>query len=114
MDKEEVKKAIKCSFCNNRPFEEGTVIKLVSEEKDRSFGVLLPMCAYHTVLSKERMISLTTKDNKIITVKGFPKLEKLVDSSLLVRSKLSRSPQLKKESNIAKIILNARKLQSNE
>ena len=117
----ELKKALKCALCLNPPFVDGAEIEVVSfsesgkvinpyEGKEQSMGITLPMCGYHMVLSGERMIALT-KDNRIITVRKVPEFEKLTDGSLIVRSKLSRSPQLKKEAEVAKIILTARKMQ---
>ncbi len=122
MDKEKIKKATKCAFCHKAPFADGTEIQLVSitesgkiltpyDGKDSSTSVLLPMCGYHMVLSMERMMAITTQDNKIITVGKLLEFERLTDGSLNVRSKLSRSPILRKESEVAKIILGARKMQ---
>ena len=118
----ELKKALKCALCLNPPFVDGAEIEVVSfsesgkvinpyEGKEQSMGIILPMCGYHMVLSGERMIALTTKDKRIITVRKVPEFEKLTDGSLIVRSKLSRSPQLKRESEVAKVILTARKMQ---
>ena len=122
MDKEKLKEATKCAFCLNPPFATGTEIQLVSitesgkllapyDGKDNSTSIILPMCGYHMVLSMERMMAITIHDNKIITVSKLLEFERLTDGSLNVRSKLSRSSILKKESEVAKIILEARKMQ---
>jgi len=113
-----------CALCGHRSLFDACSINLVSvtesgqinqpyQSKDGLSGMnaMLPMCAYHMVLSQEGLIAITTQ-NRLISVKELNALERLSDKELSVRSKLTRSPELKRLSIIAKAILNARKFQS--
>ena len=113
-----------CALCGEYSLFDSCSINLVSvtesgqinqpyQSKDglMEMNTMLPMCAYHMVLSQEGLIAITTQ-NQLIFVKELNAFERLSDKELSVRSKLTRSPELKRLSIIAKAILNARKFQS--
>lgn len=113
-----------CALCGHRSLIDGCSINLVSitesgqinqpyEDKEGLSGMnaLLPMCAYHMVLSQEGLIAMTTQ-NQLISVKELSAVERLSDKELKLRMKITRSPELKKLSLVCKVVFNARKFQS--
>ena len=117
-----MEKATKCSMCNEQPFVDGVEVQMVSvtesgkittpyDTKKSSSNVLLPMCAYHMVLSAEGILAITTQ-GQLISPSWLGDFEKLSDNELKIKSKLKRSDKLKHQSHLAKTLLDARKFQS--
>jgi hypothetical protein len=132
MNKEEVEKQIqkmidnkKCALCARDKFIDGCEVQMVSITESgkiespynsgmSSMGTLLPLCAYHMVLSQEGLIAMTTQ-GQVISPKILLDAEKSSEEDLnrVIRN-LKRA--LKDEFNksvmhTAKAVLNARKFQ---
>jgi hypothetical protein len=114
-----------CAFCKNESFFDGVTIQLISltesgevvphSNKDTGMSAMLPMCAYHMVLSQEGLMAITT-ENRVVQSKFLTQYEPQSTAELThLEHRLRRMP--KNPFNIAlrqsvKAILSARRFHS--
>ena len=132
MEKEEIDQKIKqmkenkfCGLCNNEKLFDGCAMQLVSitesgkietpyETEGSGTSVMIPMCAYHMVLSQEGLLAMTTQ-NQVIQTKFLTQLEPKPDSELkriiLKMGRANKTSENGMIKHVAKTIISARKFQ---
>jgi len=114
-----------CALCGKDSLFDGCTMQIVSisesgqviapyDNETQGMSIMLPLCAYHMVLSQEGLLAITTQ-NQIIQSKLLTQLEPQSDEQL--KKFILKLDRAKKEKfniaykQVAKTILNARKFQ---
>lgn len=115
-----------CVICGKENLFDGCSINLVSisesgqivtpyETENSSMNVIMPLCMYHMILAQEGIIAVTTQ-NQFIQSKILTQLEPQLDKELRkLILKIGRGKKDKLSTatkNVAKILIQARKIQS--
>lgn len=123
--KEMKEKSKYCALCKEESLFNGCSVMLVSitesgeivapyETKDSGASVMIPLCAYHMILSQEGLIAVTT-ENRVIQAKFLTHLESQSDEELrkFVKklNRAEKNPLNKMWKQSAKAIISARDFQ---
>lgn len=112
-----------CLICGKKVLFNGASINLVSiteggkvvqpyETEDQSMGAIVPLCPYHMILAQCGVIAMTTQ-NQIIHARRLSEFEAITDAALRLKSKINRNSKiLQEEAQLAKAIIDARKMQT--
>jgi len=112
-----------CALCGKESMFDGCSIQIVSitesgkintpyDTEMQGMSGMIPMCAYHMILSQQGLFAMTM-DNLIISPRRLKEFESFSDSDLRRRAGMKRNNKvLKEEGHMAKAIVEARKFQS--